>query len=138
MRYLQTFCVVILCTTFSLTAYSQQILGDNYQRPSYSYRSENNPHYWKNRKPYDGYWQQDVEYSIKARIDEKTDVISGDVTLTYYNNSPDALPFVYFHLYQEAFQPDSYVSDLNEANDEKPTFGPYEAAGKGCDVSLRA
>ena len=135
MRYLQTFCVVILCITFSLTAYSQQILGDNYQRPSYSYRSENNPHYWKNRKPYDGYWQQDVEYSIKARIDEKTDVISGDVTLTYYNNSPDALPFVYFHLYQEAFQPDSYVSDLNEANDEKPTFGPYEAAGKGCDVS---
>lgn len=135
MRYLQTFCIVILLSTFSLTAYSQQILGDNYQRPGYTYRSEKNPHYWKNKKPFEGYWQQDVDYSIKARIDEKTNIISGDVVLTYYNNSPDELPFVYFHLYQEAFQPNSYVSDLNESNDEKPTYGAYEAEGKGCDVT---
>lgn len=136
MHLLQKFSFAAVCSIFTLTAYSQTILGDNFQRPSYGYRSEKNPHYWKNKKPFDGYWQQDVDYTIRARVDEKTDVISGTVELTYYNNSPDALPFVYFHLYQEAFQPNSYVSALNEANDERPEYGKYEAEGKGCDVTV--
>lgn len=135
MRHYQTILTTFLCAVFSLTAYGQQVLGDNYTRPGFDYRSEKNPYYWKNKKPFDGYWQQDVHYKIDARIDEKTDIISGTVELTYYNNSPDALPFVYFHLYQEAFQPDSYVEALNEANDVKPEYGKYEAEKKGCDVA---
>lgn len=135
MRHYQTIFVTFFCITFSLTAYGQQILGDNFNRPAYDYRSEKNPYYWKNKKPFDGYWQQDVHYKIDAKVDEKTDIISGKVELTYYNNSPDALPFVYFHLYQEAFQPDSYVETLNEVNNVKPTYGKYEAEKKGCDVT---
>ncbi|MBU6324590.1 MAG: hypothetical protein KJS92_03805, partial [Bacteroidetes bacterium] len=30
------------------------------------YRSAANPHYWKNRIPVPGYWQQDVHYRIRA------------------------------------------------------------------------
>jgi hypothetical protein len=26
----------------------------------FAYQSSDNPYYWKNRKPYEGYWQQDV------------------------------------------------------------------------------
>lgn len=63
-----------------------------------TYRSENNPYYWKNRKPFEGYWQQDVHYKIKASIDEKLNVIDAQEELTYWNNSPDELTFVYFHL----------------------------------------
>ena len=76
---------------FSLTVSAQHYAGE--------YRSTSNPGYWKNRKPFDGYWQQDVNYAIKATIDEKTDIISASQTLTYYNNSPDTIKVVYFHLY---------------------------------------
>lgn len=133
MRHLQNIFLTILFVLIFNSGYSQ-ILPDVFNRPSYSYRSAENPYYWKNKKPFDGYWQQDVHYAIKAEIDEKTDIIDGMVTLTYYNNSPDALPFVYFHLYQEAFQPNSYVDELNKANDIKSTFGKYEAQGQGTEI----
>ena len=63
------------------------------------YRSTTNPLYWKNRKPFADYWQQDVHYTIKATLNDTTDIISGHEELTYWNNSPKELYVVYFHLY---------------------------------------
>ena len=74
-----------------------------------TYQNTDNPNYWKNKPPNKSYWQQDVHYVIKAKIDEQTDIISATQKLTYTNNSPDNLDVVYFHLYQNAFQPDSYL-----------------------------
>ncbi len=87
--------------------------------------------YWKNRIPQPGYWQQDVHYTIQAVIDDAKDEISGQETLEYFNNSPDELTVVYFHLYQNAFQPGSYAHALNESNKENTTFGQYEAKKMG-------
>ena len=87
--------------------------------------------YWKNRKPNAAYWQQDVHYTIQANIDDKKDEITGTETLVYYNNSPDVLNKVYFHLYQNAFQPGSYAHALNEVNNEETKFGKYEALKMG-------
>lgn len=100
------------------------------------YRSPSNPHYWKNRKPYEGYWQQDVAYYIQARIDEKTDVVSGKLHLMYHNNSPDPLDFVYFNLYQNAFQPGSYLHDLTLNNGVRPRYGRYESRKLGTTVDV--
>jgi aminopeptidase N len=72
------------------------------QNESTDYRSASNPYYWKNRKPNAAYWQQDVSYNIKAQLNDPQNVVAGDETLTYYNNSPDELSFVYFHLYSNA------------------------------------
>ncbi len=102
--------------------------------PPNTYRQSDNPQYWKNRKPFEGYWQQDVHYTIKADIDEKTNIISGEETLVYWNNSPDTLTYVYFHLYQNAFQPDSYYDNLQRNNDVKPRYGPYEFQKLGTEV----
>jgi len=85
-----------------------------------TYRNTDNPQYWENRKPFEGYWQQDVHYIIKANIDEKTDIIDASLELTYWNNSPDELPYVFFHLYQNAFQPGSYYDNLQNNNDVNP------------------
>lgn len=87
--------------------------------------------YWKNRKPDAAYWQQDVHYTINAVIDDQKDEIAGEETLVYYNNSPDQLQTVYFHLYQNAFQPGSYAHALNEVNKESTVFGKYEAKKMG-------
>ena len=90
--------------------------------------------YWKNRKPNAAYWQQDVHYTIQANIDDTKDEITGTETLVYYNNSPDVLTKVYFHLYQNAFQPGSYAHALNEVNNEETKFGKYEALKMGTMV----
>ena len=99
-----------------------------------SYRSAQNPHYWKNKLPRPGYWQQDVHYKIKASINEKNMIVSGDEELTYWNNSPDTLRFVYFHLYQNAFQPGSYAHSLNVNNGNPPKYGGYESRGLGTKI----
>ena len=72
------------------------------------YSAPENPYYWKNRPPYEGYWQQDVHYLIEAELDVTAHLIRGSLQLTYRNNSPDTLECACFHLYQNAFLPDSY------------------------------
>ncbi|MCU0421793.1 MAG: M1 family metallopeptidase [Bacteroidia bacterium] len=104
-----------------------------------TYRSVDNPYYWKNKKPYEGYWQQDVHYTINATLVDTANRVDGNLTLIYYNNSPDTLTEVYFHLYQNAFIKGSYLESLNKANKFYQKFGKYEAAGKGTEiVSLQA
>ena len=99
------------------------------------YRSASNPFYWKNRMPNVAYWQQDVHYVIRATLDDKTDIVDGVESLTYYNNSPDTLRVLYFHLYQNAFQPGSYLAQLEKANGIKSEFGKYEAQKLGTTIS---
>lgn len=90
--------------------------------------------YWKNRKPYPGYWQQDVAYNIDARIDEESHRIQASETLEYTNNSPDTLTYVFFHLFQNAFIKGSYTHQLEEVNHIKPALGYYESRGLGIVV----
>ncbi len=113
----------------SITSYTQEIYNP-IAKPN-TYRNADNPNYWKNKMPNAAYWQQDVHYQIKANIDETTDIISGDQQLTYWNNSPDNLDYVYFHLYQNAFQPESYLDNLQKANGKSPKYGKYESSKLG-------
>lgn len=98
------------------------------------YRSATNPLYWKNRKPFEGYWQQDVHYTIIASINDSTDILSGDEELTYWNNSPNDLTQVYFHLYSNAQTKGSYLSDLYKNNKYHLRYGKYREQGLGTNV----
>lgn len=98
------------------------------------YRSSENPYYWKNRKPFEGYWQQDVHYKIDANVNDETDVVSAELQLTYYNNSPDTLYHVFFNLFQNGFLKGGYLEKLNRANHFYQRFGKYETAGKGTEI----
>ncbi|MGZ3883704.1 MAG: M1 family metallopeptidase [Bacteroidia bacterium] len=98
------------------------------------YRSVTNPMYWKNRKPYEGYWQQDVHYNIKAEINDSSDIVTGHEELTYWNNSPNDLSFVYFHLYSNAQTKDSYLADLYKNNGYNLKFGKYRSKDLGTMV----
>ena len=99
------------------------------KHPPNTYRNADNPHYWKNRTPHAGYWQQDVHYIIKARIDDVADLVEGDLTLYYHNNSPDTLEHVFFHLYQEAFTVGSYADQLQGDRKARGTNDPEAYAG---------
>ncbi|HEX8268540.1 MAG TPA: M1 family metallopeptidase [Flavobacterium sp.] len=54
-----------------------------------------------------GYWQQHVDYLMDVKMDVKTYKYNGSQTLVYTNNSPDTLRKVFYHLYNNAFQPGS-------------------------------
>lgn len=100
-----------------------------------TFRQADNPWYWQNKLPYPGYWQQDVHYQIDAALDLDSGAIRGTkYELTYWNNSPDTLGELYFHLYQNAFQPGSHYHALNLENGVEPEFGPKEAIGLGTTI----
>ena len=54
-----------------------------------------------------GYWQQHVDYKMNVDMDVKTYRYNGNQEAVYTNNSPDTLTKVYYHLYNNAFQPGS-------------------------------
>lgn len=59
----------------------------------------------KSNNPY--YWQQHVDYKMEIDMDVESYQYQGKQTLVYTNNSPDVLNRVYYHLYFNAFQPNS-------------------------------
>lgn len=62
--------------------------------------------------PNPGYWQQHVDYKMDVYMDVAKFNYQGSQRLTYTNNSPDTLQKVYFHLYYNAFQPESDMDML--------------------------
>ena len=54
-----------------------------------------------------GYWQQKAEYKMEVAMDVKTYQYKGKQNLVYTNNSSDTLRRVYYHLFNNAFQPGS-------------------------------
>ncbi len=55
------------------------------------------------------YWQQRVVYDMVIDFDVENNRFSGTQKLTYFNNSPDTLYRVFYHLYFNAFQPKSMM-----------------------------
>ena len=43
------------------------------------------------------YWQQKVDYIIDVTLNDKEKTLDGFEKLTYTNNSPDTLRYIWFH-----------------------------------------
>ncbi|NBU80068.1 MAG: M1 family peptidase [Flavobacteriaceae bacterium] len=54
-----------------------------------------------------GYWQQKVDYTMEVSMDVNNYQYKGKQKLIYTNNSSDTLRSVYYHLFNNAFQPGS-------------------------------
>ena len=53
------------------------------------------------------YFQQEVNYKIDVKLNDKTHELSAFETIEYINNSPDDLNFIYFHLWPNAYDNNS-------------------------------
>jgi hypothetical protein len=53
------------------------------------------------------YWQQRADYKIRATLDETARAVTGSGTVTYHNNSPDTLSYLWVQLDQNMFRADS-------------------------------
>lgn len=58
-------------------------------------------------------WQQRVHYEMDVQLFPDTHRMKGFQRLTYYNNAPDTLRRVFFHLYFNAFNPASMMAERN-------------------------
>ena len=50
------------------------------------------------------YWQNRVDYNISATLDEATSKVKATITITYKNNSPEKLPYLWLQLDQNSFK----------------------------------
>ncbi|TRO67396.1 M1 family metallopeptidase [Christiangramia sabulilitoris] len=56
------------------------------------------------------YWQQHVDYAMEVDMNVENFKYTGTQELVYTNNSPDTLNRVFYHLFFNAFQPDSEMN----------------------------
>ncbi len=91
------------------------------QESNYDYTEAFAPQFYKTNgnvfrsasgKPGAQYWQNAVNYLIKAKLNPETKQISGNVTLDYTNNSPDKLDFLWLQLDQNMFSKEGRGSQV--------------------------
>jgi hypothetical protein len=63
--------------------------------------------------PGPNYWQQRADYVINAEVDDNTHVLTASETITYYNNAPEALTFLWLQLDQNVFAPNSMTDQTS-------------------------
>lgn len=89
-----------------------QLFAQNTIQSKYSYEEAFAPVFYTNfgneyrsasGMPGPKYWQNKVDYKIKAHLDDKEKKISGEVEMSYTNNSPDTLNFMWIQLDQNLF-----------------------------------
>ncbi|MEI6947094.1 M1 family metallopeptidase [Paraflavisolibacter sp. H34] len=52
------------------------------------------------------YWQQRVDYSIDVSLNDSSHTLDGFEKITYTNQSPDTLTYIWFHLWPNAYKND--------------------------------
>jgi hypothetical protein len=60
--------------------------------------------------PGQNYWQQRADYVINVEVDDKTQLLTGSETITYHNNSPETLTFLWLQLDQNILADDNMTS----------------------------
>lgn len=79
------------------------------------------------------YWQQQVNYVIDVSLNPADKTLTASETITYKNNSPVALDFIWFHIYPNAYKNETTAMFQQIKNDEsrkkkieKFTFGSID------------
>jgi Peptidase family M1 domain len=91
-------------TTLTLSAQKFSQLENTLPSPN-SYRTASGA-------PGHEYWQQRADYNMKLEIDDNNQRLLGEETIKYYNNSPDALSYLWLQLDQNLFSKESNVHNM--------------------------
>ena len=97
-----------------------------------SYRSANGA-------PGPEYWQQKADYEIEVEIDDDTQVLHGHETITYTNNSPDPLDYLWLQLDQNVRnkKSDSYSTTTSEINTDNTEWKIRRIIGHDYDLGYK-
>jgi len=87
-----------------------------------------------NGEPGPKYWQNRVDYQLKASIDTISKTLTGSEVITYTNNSPDALQFLWLQLDQNTYKKDArsnFATSVAPAADQHTDGYQIEAVSVG-------
>ncbi|MEO5581839.1 MAG: M1 family peptidase, partial [Saprospiraceae bacterium] len=108
MKYL--FILSFLCLTDLLSA-QRDIYKDPFRQLDQQLPTPND---YRNASGAPGYkyWQQQADYNIQLELNDDKQSISGQEVITYKNNSPDVLTFIWMQLDQNQMAENSQTYDL--------------------------
>lgn len=66
--------------------------------------------------PGPNYWQQQADYVIQAELNDETQSLTGSETITYFNNSPDVLKYLWLQLDQNILSDDNNTSKTSSTS----------------------
>ena len=69
------------------------------------------------------YWQQQADFRIEATLDAETRSLDATATITYRNNSPDALRYLWLQLDQNRFRADSLDQRSRDSSSDRVSYG---------------
>ena len=110
MRKISFFCMLLCCNSF---LFAQTAVDNSSAYDPHELFTQNfNPpagNLFRSAKGIPGplYWQNNASYLIHATLNEKDTAVTGDVSITYTNNSPDKLDYLWLQLDQNIFEPTS-------------------------------
>lgn len=105
---MKNFLVVLLsCFAFAASAQINSNTNDNPFRQMEGDWPTPNDYRNASGAPGHKYWNQNADYKMKITIDDDTQVLYGDETITYTNNSPDELTYLWLQLDQNVRSKDS-------------------------------
>lgn len=123
--------VIVLCLIVSPAAFAQ-----SKSNPSDKFRQLEellptpNEQRAASGAPGQRYWQQRADYKIDVELDDARQRITGSETVTYYNNSPDTLSYLWLQLDQNIFAKDSDAS-LTQAAPDFRREAPQASGSRG-------
>lgn len=82
------------------------------------------------------YWQNRADYKMSVTLDTAKNRVSGSVLITYTNNSPDALPFLWLQLDQNILREDSRAQETSNVNGGRFANRTYTQGDEIKSVSL--
>ena len=96
----------IFLVTFPQILFSQGKWDQKFEQLGTTIASPNN-YRTASGAPGIDYWQQKADHKIKVEINDENQVLTGSENITYYNNSPDVLTYLWVQLDQNVRAKDS-------------------------------
>ncbi|MBE0365461.1 hypothetical protein PULV_b0034 [Pseudoalteromonas ulvae UL12] len=121
---------IVFCSTVSASAV-QQTKGNYVDKFRQLDEILPTPNVYRNAagEPGHQYWQQQVDYDIDVKLDEKNRRLSGKQTVRYQNNSPDTLKYLWLQLDQNIYKADS-ISETTRTFSSSLESGPSSKPAK--------
>lgn len=145
-KFIQRTLLFVVFFAFSITSYAQQTDAGSKYDPHAAFSPlfyTQNGNEFRSASGYPGskYWQNRADYNITANLDDQKNTVTGTVTITYKNNSPDDLPFLWLQLDQNLFEKDSRGNSLIKAGSRYGARGEKVNGGytiTGLEVSQKS
>ena len=97
----------------SLNAQTIEQVNDKFRQLN-EYLPTSNVYRTASGAPGHEYWQQRADYKIDVTLDDSKQTLTGSANITYHNNSPDSLKYIWLQMDQNRFDPKTSMDQMSQ------------------------